>query len=387
MCDMYSIENKSEESRAIQNNAEKHVPTAQFKDNRSQNVTEKGMTAQLEKKENLTGMPDNLKEGIESLSGFSMDDVRVHYNSSKPATVQALAYTQGTDIHVAPSQEKHLPHEAWHVAQQMAGRVSPTTNINGMPVNDNAELEREADVMGEKAVTQRKIPYSIREYGNFQNTVQCWNPKNCSIIYDQVYRDMEEDSKAMKKRYKDKVYMVDSCAYDKIASEKLQQAEKVVLVAHGKKGEFMGLPIGSLALQFANIWYPDGFFGEIFLNGCETGKPALSKSAALGDGTSYIENFGDELKKLYEQKGVHFSFEVKGNIGNVSTTRSGENEGRDTVERNEFFAQHEKNKGFSGLMRRIFGKQKGTVKYGFDSSDWDDFDDAQIVDVTGSHTE
>ena len=101
---------------------------------------------------NNTGMPDNLKAGIESLSGLSMDDVRVHYNSSKPATVQALAYTQGTDIHVAPGQEKHLPHEAWHVAQQMAGRVSPTTNINGMPVNDNAALEHEADVMGEKAV-------------------------------------------------------------------------------------------------------------------------------------------------------------------------------------------------------------------------------------------
>ena len=104
---------------------------------------------------NNTGMPDDLKAGIESLSGFSMDDVRVHYNSPKPATVQALAYTQGTDIHVAPGQEKHLPHEAWHVAQQMAGRVSPTTNINGMPVNDNAALEHEADVMGEKAVTQR----------------------------------------------------------------------------------------------------------------------------------------------------------------------------------------------------------------------------------------
>ncbi len=114
---------------------------------------------------NNTGMPDNLKAGIESLSGFSMDDVRVHYNSSKPATVQALAYTQGTDIHVAPGQEKHLPHEAWHVAQQMAGRVSPTTNINGMPVNDNAALEHEADVMGEKAVTQRKTaPYIKRHF-------------------------------------------------------------------------------------------------------------------------------------------------------------------------------------------------------------------------------
>ena len=121
---------------------------------------------------NNTGMPDNLKSGIESLSGFSMDDVRVHYNSSKPATVQALAYTQGTDIHVAPGQEKHLPHEAWHVAQQMAGRVSPTTNINGMPVNDNAALEHEADVMGEKAVGQRIVDGKT-SLKSQKNTVFC----------------------------------------------------------------------------------------------------------------------------------------------------------------------------------------------------------------------
>ena len=100
---------------------------------------------------NRTGMPEHLKTGIETLSGFSMDDVRVHYNSDKPATVQALAYTQGTDIHVAPGQERHLPHEAWHVAQQMSGRVEPTTEVGGMPVNDNADLEHEADVMGAKA--------------------------------------------------------------------------------------------------------------------------------------------------------------------------------------------------------------------------------------------
>ena len=96
-------------------------------------------------------MPDNLKAGIEHLSGFSMDDVRVHYNSDKPAAVQALAYTQGTDIHVAPGEERHLPHEAWHVAQQMAGRVEPTTEVGGLPVNDSAELEHEADVMGARA--------------------------------------------------------------------------------------------------------------------------------------------------------------------------------------------------------------------------------------------
>ncbi|MDR4518336.1 MAG: DUF4157 domain-containing protein [Nitrosomonas sp.] len=103
-------------------------------------------------KPNNTGLPDNLKTGIESLSGISMDNVRVHYNSEKPAQLNALAYAQGTDIHVASGQEKHLPHEAWHIVQQAQGRVQPTMQMKeGVPINDDRNLEQEADVMGEKA--------------------------------------------------------------------------------------------------------------------------------------------------------------------------------------------------------------------------------------------
>jgi hypothetical protein len=102
-------------------------------------------------------LPGSLKNGIESLSGFSMDDVQVHYHSSKPKQLKALAYAQGTEIHIAPGQEKHLPHEAWHVAQQKQGRVKPTMQMKaGVPVNDDAGLEEEADVMGAKAVAQGK---------------------------------------------------------------------------------------------------------------------------------------------------------------------------------------------------------------------------------------
>ncbi|WP_084617883.1 eCIS core domain-containing protein [Cellvibrio sp. OA-2007] len=116
-------------------------------------------TAQREQKPNNTGMPDNLKSGIENLSGYSMDDVKVHYNSAKPAQLNAHAYAQGTDIHVAPGQEQHLPHEAWHVVQQKQGRVQPTMQMKaGVPVNDDAGLENEADVMGAKAIQQSSLP-------------------------------------------------------------------------------------------------------------------------------------------------------------------------------------------------------------------------------------
>ncbi len=100
---------------------------------------------------NRTGLPDALKTGIESLSGMSLDDVRVRYNSARPAQLQALAYTQGSEIHVAPGQARHLPHEAWHVVQQKQGRVRPTMQLKGTAINDDAGLEHEADVMGARA--------------------------------------------------------------------------------------------------------------------------------------------------------------------------------------------------------------------------------------------
>ncbi len=106
----------------------------------------------VQKKENQTGLPDKLKSGIESLSGYSMDDVRVHYNSNKPAQLQAHAYAQGNEIHIASGQSKYLPHEAWHVVQQKQGRVKTTTQLKGkVNINDDISLEREADIMGEKA--------------------------------------------------------------------------------------------------------------------------------------------------------------------------------------------------------------------------------------------
>ena len=98
--------------------------------------------------ENQAGLPNDLKSGIEQLSGYSMDDVKVHYNSKRPAQFQADAYAQGADIHLAQGQEKHLPHEAWHVVQQKQGRVKPTRQKKGMEnVNDDWELEKTADTM------------------------------------------------------------------------------------------------------------------------------------------------------------------------------------------------------------------------------------------------
>lgn len=104
-------------------------------------------------------LPTGLRKGVEALSGQSMADVRVHYRSGQPEQLQALAFAQGPDIHLAPGQERHLPHEAWHVAQQKQGRVSATRQLKaGVPLNDDQTLEREADVMGARAAAWTGTP-------------------------------------------------------------------------------------------------------------------------------------------------------------------------------------------------------------------------------------
>jgi hypothetical protein len=106
-----------------------------------------------------SGIPESMQTKMEGALNTSLSGVTVHPNSSKATAVGALAYTQGTDIHVAPSHyspntskgKQLLGHELTHVAQQMEGRVQPTGSVGGLPLNDNPALEKEADSMGAKA--------------------------------------------------------------------------------------------------------------------------------------------------------------------------------------------------------------------------------------------
>lgn len=179
-------------SRVFQ--SKKENPSFQWEDNRTQ------FTAQAQLKEAIQRMPDDEDELLqgkfvaqraemdeeELLQGkftaqraeadtaavnptlapmiptFGADmlsSVQLHPDSSTPEQVGALAYTQGTDIHFAPGQFKPdtqagrqlIGHELAHVVQQASGRVQPTTEIGGMPVNDDPSLEQEADRIGAKA--------------------------------------------------------------------------------------------------------------------------------------------------------------------------------------------------------------------------------------------
>ncbi len=107
-----------------------------------------------------TGIPESVQAKMEGALNTSFSDVKVHANSGKATDVGALAYTQGSDVHFAPGQynpntstgKKLLGHELTHVVQQAEGRVQPTGEVAGLPLNDSPALESEADSMGSKAV-------------------------------------------------------------------------------------------------------------------------------------------------------------------------------------------------------------------------------------------
>lgn len=168
---------------------------------------------QQEEKINNTRLPDDLKTGVENLSSYFMDDVRVHYNSDNPAQLHVLAYTQGTDIHMVPRQEKHLPHEAWHVVQHKQGRVQHTMQLQEMTMNDDEEVEKEANVMGKKAhelmvykssIQHLKLPNSSRigvlsvQRMKFSRFRWMQNPFNWGWKYNEKEKELLSIEKKLK---------------------------------------------------------------------------------------------------------------------------------------------------------------------------------------------
>ena len=87
-----------------------------------------------------------------------LSGIRLHEDPSA-TDLDSLAYTRGADITVAPghyqphsgSGKRLLAHEIVHVIQQRADRVPSPTATQGLPVNEDHDLEREADRLGRRA--------------------------------------------------------------------------------------------------------------------------------------------------------------------------------------------------------------------------------------------
>ena len=125
---------------------------------------------------NSTGLPLAVQAKMEGAMDADFSNVNIHKDSQSASEVGALAYAQGNEVHFAPGQynpessagQELIGHELAHVVQQRQGRVQPTTQAKGLPVNDDKGLEAEADEMGRNAV-QMKVE-TIQLFGNDRST-------------------------------------------------------------------------------------------------------------------------------------------------------------------------------------------------------------------------
>ena len=100
-------------------------------------------------------LPADTKEKMQGLFGADFSSVRVHTNSALPPA-GAEAHTVGNDIFIKSGKydphtsdgRRLLGHELTHVVQQAKGQVKVKPGGNGLNINDDPALEREADMMG-----------------------------------------------------------------------------------------------------------------------------------------------------------------------------------------------------------------------------------------------
>jgi hypothetical protein len=112
----------------------------------------------MARNENGSPLPESLQRKMGAAFQADFSDVRIHQGPDA-ASLSALAFTQGRDIHFAPGRynlsslegQKIIAHELAHVIQQRQGRVAVPQGWS-VPLNADPSLEAEADTLGAKAV-------------------------------------------------------------------------------------------------------------------------------------------------------------------------------------------------------------------------------------------
>ena len=109
-------------------------------------------------------LPGDVQAKMEGAFEQDFSSVKV-FEGPQASQIGALAYAQGEELHFAPGQlnpgtgpgQQLLGHELAHVVQQRAGRVgAPTGTANGVAINSDPSLEREADSAGARAASGQK---------------------------------------------------------------------------------------------------------------------------------------------------------------------------------------------------------------------------------------
>jgi len=111
-------------------------------------------------------LPAAVQARMERAFAADFSGVRVHPESTRPASIGALAYARGNDIYFSPghydpgstSGLELIGHELTHTIQQCAGRVA--VQGKGGEIESDPRLEAEADEMGARAARGAAVQMS-----------------------------------------------------------------------------------------------------------------------------------------------------------------------------------------------------------------------------------
>ena len=226
--------------------------------------------------------------GIDALSGHSVRGMEVNLNASKPAAVNAEATTQSNRIEVASGQEKHISHEAWPVVQQREGRVKPTRQLHGVGIDDDPALEKEADVMGQKAMV-------TGPGANMARTSKTQHPGS-SVVQRNVGFEFELSNELL--------------TYRRIAPGRYKSLEKKDRILNGKDFhvEADGLSGGSTSWEFVTVPFPETEAGLIrLIHACRAIDGIMhqirrSPSGQYNSVSAHIRGFGEPVRNRYFNK-------------------------------------------------------------------------------------
>jgi Domain of unknown function (DUF4157) len=116
---------------------------------------------------------------LEGALASDLSAVRVGEDASV-AAMGARAYARGVEIWFAPGAyqpetpdgQALIAHEVVHLVQQAAGRVAPSGDLDGTPVNTDAGLEREADAVAGRALRGEAVGTSGTRLAASEGPVQ-----------------------------------------------------------------------------------------------------------------------------------------------------------------------------------------------------------------------
>jgi hypothetical protein len=245
-------------------------------------------------------LPDALRAGVERLSRLAMGDVRVHYASPQPARIGALAYAEGSDIHLAPGQAEHLAHEAWHVVQQKRDALSPTLRLKGWAVNLDGAAEAEADRMGAAAARcageADDVPLTHRRAR--RAVVQPRMP-------EMTIAEIKANPQVAQELLLHRVRTISNDEYTTMRKKNLQLEAPEKLVAELQKGK---LPLDTLLTKYP-LWYEASSAQSRFVpEAGSPSEPTVEQSKAIVAGMSVIgkgiQTTGKNAKALTQIFGV-----------------------------------------------------------------------------------